>query len=84
MRKLSPGTVCLIRTTQCPEHAGKVVTVAEWMNDVPGYRCEPDLLDSRDGLLINWARESLVPLRGGSGRDEMLRIVGKPQEVASA
>lgn len=79
--KLAPGTVCLIRSKTCPQHDGKVVTVVkERGRDF--YQCSPDLIDG--GEYIDWSRRSLVPLDGGDGMDEMLRITGKPQEVASA
>jgi hypothetical protein len=75
--KLEPGTLCLIRSADCPEHTGKVVVVDRYDASIDGYDCSPALLD-REGDEIVWDRSALIPLPGGEGQDEILRLVGMP------
>jgi hypothetical protein len=75
--RLAPGTLCLIRSIDCPEHSGKVVVVEHYDVSIDAYECSPELLD-REGEEIAWDRSALIPLPGGQGQDEILRLVGVP------
>jgi hypothetical protein len=78
---LTPGTLCLVRSKDSPQHTGKVVVVGRYDAHLDGYECSPELFDEEDYSII-WDRAALIPLDGNSGVDEMLRIVGKPEGVA--
>jgi hypothetical protein len=81
-KHLEPGTVCLIKGAgRCNAHDGKVVVVTRFDLEYDGYECLPQLLDPKDGYQLIWIRESLKPLNGGDGMDEMLRIAGSPLEA---
>jgi hypothetical protein len=82
--RLKRGTVCMVKSAgPCKEHNGKVVVVQYFDRECDGYQCEPRLYDCEEYNLI-WIRASLVPLEGGDGVDEVLRIVGAPKEAECA
>jgi hypothetical protein len=78
--RLEPGTLCLIRSIDCPEHSGKVVVVEHYDASIDAYECSPELVD-REGEGIAWGRSALIPLPGGEGQDEILRLVGVPHLI---
>lgn len=86
--RLQPGTLCLISAAAADHsptaHDGKIVHVAYYVRNARirgSYVCNPDLRDPADGRLLAWPRDCLVPLPGGDGLDEMLRITGKPGKI---
>ena len=69
-------------------HIGKIVECIYWLPDEFGgmWRTEPRLKVLRGpckGREIGWHDGDLRPIRDNDGEDEMLRIVGKPQEVTA-
>jgi hypothetical protein len=75
--RLPPGTPCLVRSEECPEHTGKLVVVEDYDRRLGAYDCCPELTAS-DGSVIAWDRSALIPLGDGDGIDEMLLRVGMP------
>jgi hypothetical protein len=75
--RLLPGTPCLVRSQDCPQHTGKLVVVEGYDRRLDAYDCCPELVDS-EGIGIAWDRSALIPLGDGDGLDEMLLRVGTP------
>lgn len=70
-------------------NAGKIVRCVRFLGEVPRWQglrweIEGGLIYSVGGKRVNHADDKyLRPIRDNPGEDEMLRIAGKPHEVAA-
>ena len=74
------GTPCLVCSRIYPRYNGMVVVVETHDAKDDSYTCTPQMYDE-SGAELDWYRQSLRPLNGGRGTDEMLRIAGKPEDA---
>lgn len=72
------GDVVMIRSKVIAKHNGKVGRIVEASPQFPSaWLIEPQITEGI--LALHWADESLVPLRGGPGVDEMRLITPYPR-----